>query len=355
MGCLRIYLAIVVVFGHTIGQISIGSSYAVEIFFLISGYLIASVLDRGAYKNYTSYLASRLLRIFPLYWLILVITLLYRTITIMIPKLQSIDSSNFVAAYQNATGPLLSILFLSNVFIVLQDLILFINTDGTNYGLVGFSENPKLTSLQPGLIVPQAWSLSLEIYFYILAPFLFRRKKLLFLILGISISSMIIMAVNNLSNSDPWSYRFFPSELMLFVFGMLAFRVSRYVSISSYFKPLLTSYCIFLVAFGFLGFNQLLLKLVLVMLTIILLPDLAKVNQSSKIDAFLGKLSFPVYLIHFLVIQIVTSLQELLFSRSNSYLTCLVTLVLSIVFSILVNRFFLDPIDMYRTRFKSKA
>lgn len=355
MGCLRIYLAVVVVFGHTVGQVSIGSSFAVELFFLISGYLIANVLDHRAYANFSSYLASRLLRIFPLYWLILVMTLLYRILTIKISDLESIDSTNFKLAFENANGPLLAVLVFANIFIVLQDLILFITTDGTNYGFVGFSKDPQLTTLQPGLIVPQAWSLSLEIYFYILAPLLLRYRKFLYIFLGISISSIAILAINDLSNSDPWSYRFFPSELLLFVLGMLAFKYSRNFNISISFKPLLFTYCLFLIAFGYVNSNRFVLKVVLVMLTIILLPELARVNRLSKLDVFLGKLSFPVYLIHFLIIQIVTSLEEIIFSGSNSYLTCVATLILSIVFSILVNRFFLEPIDVIRARFKSKV
>jgi peptidoglycan/LPS O-acetylase OafA/YrhL len=86
-----------------------------------------------------------------------------------------------------------------------------------------------------------------------------------------------------------------------------------------------------------------------------LLPDFARINRTSKIDSFLGKLSFPIYLIHFLVIQIATTLQMLVFSRSNSYLTCLVTLISSFLFSILANKYLLDPIDEVRARLKSKV
>ncbi len=354
MGCLRIYLAIIVVFGHTIGQISIGSTIAVELFFLISGFLIANVLSRHSYETYSSYLASRLLRLFPLYWLILVLTFLYRIVTMNFYELQNIDSTNFKSAFEIATTPLVFVLILANVFIVFQDIVLFINTDGANYGLVGVSNSSQLVTLQPALIVPQAWSLSLEIYFYILAPLLHKFKIALFFLFGLSITSLVIVSLNGLGNSDPWSYRFFPSELSLFLLGMLTFKYSRYINISNYFKPLLFTYCLFLLTFGLLDVNRVILKVVLILFTILLIPELARINRVSKIDALLGKLSFPVYLIHFLVIQVFTSLQMFLFSRSNSYLTCLVTLILSIFLSVLANRYLLDPIDAVRARFKSR-
>lgn len=355
MGSLRVYLALVVVLGHTIGQVSIGSVFAVELFFLISGYLIANVLNLGTYGNFGSYLNSRFLRIFPLYWLILVITIIYRLITFKVSGFQNLDSTNLENALSKSTFPMLCILLVANSLIVLQDSIHFITTDGINYGLAGVTHSSRFSSLQPGILVPQAWSLSLEIYFYILAPSLLRSRRMLFSALGVSIFSITMVLFNNLGDSDPWSYRFFPSEISLFILGMLTFKYSKIIERKIHFKSVLVLYLFFLTIFRYLEINQILLKIILVSMTILLLPRLASLNRLSRFDSFLGKLSFPIYLFHFVVIQVVTSLEEYLFSKSNSYLTCLVTVVTSLILSVLSIRYFLDPIDRFRARFKSKA
>jgi len=76
--------------------------------------------------------------------------------------------------------------------------------------------------LYPGLIIPQAWTLGLEISFYLIAPFILARKKILFLLLIFSFAIRIILHQIGLGREDPWVYRFFPAELAFFILGALS-------------------------------------------------------------------------------------------------------------------------------------
>ena len=79
MGSLRLLLAISVLIAHS-GPISgfslIGGIEAVEIFFIISGFYMALILNTKyvGVNSYYLFITNRFLRIFPTYWLVLLLT-----------------------------------------------------------------------------------------------------------------------------------------------------------------------------------------------------------------------------------------------------------------------------------------
>ena len=76
-----------------------------------------------------------------------------------------------------------------------------------------------------GLIIPQAWTLGLELSFYLIAPFILKRLNLIIILLIISILTRIYLYYIGLGLQDPWSYRFFPTELAFFLFGSLSHQI----------------------------------------------------------------------------------------------------------------------------------
>ena len=76
MGLIRVLLAISVFMDHVRGSSMIellsgwGGHNAVEVFFFISGFYIALILDIN-YKTYKSFLMNRCLRLFPIYYAII--------------------------------------------------------------------------------------------------------------------------------------------------------------------------------------------------------------------------------------------------------------------------------------------
>src|SRR5687767_9870281 len=79
MGFLRLALALSVFFAHTASQqitSFIDALYAVQIFFMVSGFLIAYVLmTNNRYQEHIrNFYINRILKIYPIYYLILLLT-----------------------------------------------------------------------------------------------------------------------------------------------------------------------------------------------------------------------------------------------------------------------------------------
>jgi peptidoglycan/LPS O-acetylase OafA/YrhL len=77
MGTLRTLFAIAVVFAHSFGNLLVGGRNAVQLFYMISGFLISFVLvERNAYPDVKSFYINRYLRIYPIYLVIATLTLI---------------------------------------------------------------------------------------------------------------------------------------------------------------------------------------------------------------------------------------------------------------------------------------
>ena len=77
------------------------------------------------------------------------------------------------------------------------------------------------------LLDPPAWTLGVELTFYLIAPFILRGRALKYL-LAIIVVSFLIKAGLSVAklNYDPWTYRFFPAELGFFILGSVAYKIS---------------------------------------------------------------------------------------------------------------------------------
>lgn len=192
MGILRFILALSVVFAHVGIRWPIAPDRAVQAFFVISGFYMALVLDKRYSDNWTFW-TNRLIRIFPSYLLIAALTALWlwRFWPQFYASLSTFDA-------------------VTNVVIVGQDIS---------------------TYRGGGLFLPQAWSVSLELYFYVLAPWLVRLRSPK--IIGLIIISIIARLIGySRGLGDFWSYRFFPFEMSFFLAGILIYR-SGFMRISN--------------------------------------------------------------------------------------------------------------------------
>lgn len=165
--------------------------------------------------------------------------------------------------------------------------------------------------LAPLYFVPQAWTLGIELVVYLLAPWLFSRSP--WIIAAVTAASLVARAVGYQSGlcGDPWDHRFFPFELALFGAGALAFRLappkfrrSKLVGATGAFliAMALASYQ-FLpttqVGFSGFRFNQ----AALLVLVVVFIAPLFELSTTLSWDRRLGELSYPIYLGHLLVIQ----------------------------------------------------
>lgn len=70
-----------------------------------------------------------------------------------------------------------------------------------------------------GLLLPQAWTLGVEISFYVIAPFVLPRRWLMAVLFAASVAIRVLLIKAGVGSVDPWTYRFFPAELMFFLVG----------------------------------------------------------------------------------------------------------------------------------------
>jgi peptidoglycan/LPS O-acetylase OafA/YrhL len=63
------------------------------------------------------------------------------------------------------------------------------------------------------LLVPQAWALSLELMFYLIASWLFTSKRKILTVFALSVLARGLFFILGFGLEEPWDYRFFPTEL----------------------------------------------------------------------------------------------------------------------------------------------
>lgn len=193
MGTLRYVLALLVVLTHTgfnIGRFIQGVS-AVVIFFLISGFVMTALIQKSypTVERMPAFLLDRVMRLFPqfLFYLALTSTLM----------------QFFVPTY--ALPPELG---LELKYIVLNYLML-------PMGFYMYVRPDKW------LIMPQGWSLGLELTFYMVLPFIlaFRARGLTFALSMV----VFILACTGMIPTNTWSYRLLPGTLFIFLCGSYMF------------------------------------------------------------------------------------------------------------------------------------
>ena len=270
MGILRYVLALLVVLTHTgynIGRF-IQGVLAVVIFFMISGFVMTALIQKSypTIQRMPAFLLDRVMRLFPQF-------LFYLALTSALMQF-------FVPTY--ALPPELG---LELKYIVLNYLML-------PMGFYMYVRPDKW------LIMPQGWSLGLELTFYLVLPFIlaFRARGVMF---AASMLVFILACIGTIP-TNTWSYRLLPGTLFIFLCGSYTFSGSakeRRITLGA-----AMSVCAVLLV-GSKFFPQLAWPensevLVGVLIGIPLVYWLTSV-RAGKLDALLGNLSYGIYLNHF--------------------------------------------------------
>lgn len=330
-----------------------GGEIAVELFFIISGFYMALILNE---KYNTSdktivFYKNRFLKLFPIYW-----TILFLTVSLFFVSYLALNKGGVLEHIINNLSNLgffsLYILF-SNVFLIGEDLLMFLGFNGDS---IIFTKSFSDTNMpfHKFIIVPQSWTLSLEIMFYLIAPFIARRSmKLLVSLFFISVFVKIGLWNIGFSN-DPWSYRFILSELSFFFIGMIMYKVYKFGLYSKFIdnKSLFfIGFLLFLLSGYFyydlkniLNFNGVdTFKYIIYFLFIVFLPLLFVQTKDNKVDRYIGELSYPVYIVHIFVILFVSKI-------ANDTNLSLFAIIGSILFSIILNKYIQEKVEKMRIK-----
>ena len=136
MGIIRFILAVSVVVAHANSSAIFGlklvpSAIAVQAFYIISGFYMSLILNEKYVHQpnwYRLFITNRFLRLFPTYWIVLVLTLLFSLLIFHHPNEARVEN-NCLKMYADHFSDmrLWSFLFLvfTNVFIFFQDAVMF--------------------------------------------------------------------------------------------------------------------------------------------------------------------------------------------------------------------------------------
>jgi len=345
MGLIRLLLALSVVIAHSRNSFKIlnNGSDCVQLFFIISGFYMFLILDKKYYKlsnSYYYFITNRVLRIFPMYFVILFLAISYALYSSKFsPKLPN-DLAAYVAFWDQLDLKYLVLFGITNLTIIGQEILSFFNYAPSGSGLIFRPEGDNI--LSQFIFIPQAWSIGMEFWFYLLAPFLFKMKNKQIVIIIIFLIILKYLFLNGFSNSYNWKYRVHFFELVYFLLGGISYKLIKIKKLNPLIGKSILMMIIIYVASINLFTENLIVKWSTYLVFSLAIPVIFRITSKSKLDKFLGDLSYPIYIIHFLIIAVSRE-----FNITSGELRLAFIILLSIIISFVLNRI-LNPIEKYR-------
>jgi peptidoglycan/LPS O-acetylase OafA/YrhL len=355
MGLLRTLFALAVVIVHSPwhgngGYVLMGGRNAVQLFYMISGFLIAYILNNSpAYRNDGTFYLNRALRIYPIYYVVAAMA----AVGSLLAHAGSVQAILQMPAVAKAA------LVAVNAVLFGQDWVMFMAIHGGHFGFTTNFENSDVPVFA-GLLVPQAWTLGLELTFYLIAPFVVRSRTRIVVLLALSLLARLAFYLwrPDLAASDPWTHRFFPFELSLFLLGALSQQVLLPVWQNHPRKKAFANY-------GTIGFfllssliflvpaNEFVKSLVLFLTFFFCLPLAFIFQNHHPWDSEVGDLSYPIYIGHWLAKGATVRLLAKL-GLVAPFPVTLIVIVSSLAFAAALNYGIAQPIEKLRARVKKR-
>ena len=299
MGLFRVILAISVVLSHIVKTETpfyqgFGGTNSVEIFFLVSGFYIALILDK-TYKSKRMFYLNRILRLYPVYLIVCLLVLL-----------TSILRRGFAENLFGYSPLVLLISTFSNLTLIGTDWLMFFDT--SNGGIQLTSSVVTGDRMRDLLWIAPAWSLGIEITFYAMAPIIcrWRSRFLIAAIIGLcTIRILFNQSEFNFAES-PFDARFFPFELPYFLVGILLYRYKRdaKLEITIPVKYLYSALFLFFLIFEPIRSSFDLSRTASMAVLVIVAAVVVLFGQSSEFDRKFGELSYPIYISHVFIAQV---------------------------------------------------
>lgn len=316
MGILRLYLAVCVLYAHG-GYLFnkqlplLSGRDAVMLFYVISGFYMALILNEKyttAADNTTFYL-NRFLRLFPVYFVTLVAIGLGIVVSGRVVTFRSnVGIETVLQIFDGWSLPSWLLVLVSNVAIIGQDILWLTKADssGISWGPYGVDSAHNGSGFS---LVPPAFSVSLEIMFYLIAPLFARcglRVILMLLIAAFLYHVGVVMAIGYRIDLN---YHLFPATLYPFLLGVCAYKLSGMVGKEWFLENSLGDCALKIMGLIVVGGALLMwsppgsqgLPKIFYFLPAfaVLIPTAFRLSRQSQLDRFLGDLSYPIYITHF--------------------------------------------------------
>ncbi len=344
MGLIRFILACGVVLCHTssiFGYSPLSSDLAVQVFYIISGFYMAMILTEkytGINSNYLFY-TNRALKIYPVYLINLVLLI---AISLIMYKMHYPSTIDFYLKYAHPSFLSMVFFIIVNLIIIGLDLLFLLRIDKS--GNLKFT--PDFNKQKPNVynfaFNSIAWTVGVELLFYVIAPWLTRRKMTLLICIMVSSLLLRILMANVYSDAPPWNYMFFPTQLMFFMAGILSYRYYRTIDFDKINKLIIKSIfatLLLVVLFYYNIFQESYLKnIILFVIVSFSIPFVFKLTQKSALDRYLGNISYPIYITQGLVIKFVGAKSFPKIGGSEGLTTLIIDIAISIVLELTIGR-----------------
>jgi peptidoglycan/LPS O-acetylase OafA/YrhL len=345
IGLIRLLLAESVVMAHSydfFGYQLLDPVKAVEMFFIISGFYMAMILD-GKYSSYWLFIKNRFLRLYPIYITIAILTIAISTLSFFILG-DWFKLSTFIEQFHSFRVGGYAFLVLTNLTMFFQDVTVFAGLPEIGKLFFVNGVNTATIPIQRLLLIPPAWTLGLEWLFYLIVPFIAKKTRIVILLIISSLLLRVFLASAGLTG-DPWGYRFFPAELYLFCGGILAydfFKKYKKTLNLKIAKIITIVFIVYVLVFNFLPIPAIALYVIFISA----LPFIFLYSKSFKIDRKIGELSYPVYLAHILIFSCLEKIGIFSHLANGIKLALLSSAV--IIFSVFLIKYIQEPIDRIR-------
>ncbi|WP_348539571.1 acyltransferase [Rhizobium sp. rho-1.1] len=270
LGTYRLILALLVLYSHSFGTIFGWNPGVVAVisFLMISGYVMTALMSKNypTARDIPAFYLDRAARLYPQY-------LFYLCLTIILVATVGLQS-DFVSDHRPAS-------------IALNFAIL----------PLGF----YMFGLEHALYLPPAWSLGLEVSFYLFFPSFFLANERTKYMMAAASVAVFLLAFSGSINTDWFGYRLLPGTFFIFAIGSWLARGNTRVALgaTALFATLLIV-CL-IPSIGVRSYNA---EVALGgILGVFAVSSLTRLKR-NRVDDYLGNISYGVFLNHFMFIFI---------------------------------------------------
>lgn len=342
-GLFRFILAVNVVIFHILAVPAVGP-LAVYSFFVLSGFLMTTIMHKTygySLSGLKSYAINRFLRLFPVYWGLLLVTIAILLLT----------GNDFAGSFHSKmTLPDTTGEWLANISMLYPAYF------PADYG-------PRLA--------PATWALTIELFYYLLIGLGLSRNRMISVIWLLA-SILFIVGRALLSGKFELGYGDFATASLPFAIGACLYhfkhpvigllsvlKISKVLPITVLFTlNIALCVCAYLIKYDWswkLGLLTTLANLPLTAaMVLVLLQTKAKTSSQRFWDKLTGDWSYPVYVFHWAAACLVAWISGWSLNGNGTVPLFILCLLLTLVLSTLVNIGINQPIELLRNRLKTQ-